>query len=310
MTTPQSNRERMGDSVMNVLNENAPVYQSSPTFINHVDQHRDNLADVRNWKNKQAEGIEIKGMTRDKNALRGLMVIDALVIIAAIKALATDTENEELWASVDYSETKLRKSKETIFIADCTQVKNIATENAAALVNYGVMAQMITNFGADIMAFQTIMTKSRTKRVDVSTFTKNLGTSVRKMMTHLRKALDNSIKQWSSVAPDFVLSYKSARIVIDYGNTSTGIRGTVKDQQTGRKLKNMIVEIVELQMLTSTNERGVYTFKRVDFGKYTLRIRGEGYITTEIPNVQLEDGTLKDFDIEIMHQPMPETVIV
>lgn len=53
-------------------------------------------------------------------------------------------------------------------------------------------------------------------------------------------------------------------------------------------------------MVAYTNTRGFYYFGKVPFGKYTLRLRGKGYITTEIPNVQLSDGKLMDFDTTIM----------
>ncbi|HKR06441.1 MAG TPA: carboxypeptidase-like regulatory domain-containing protein [Bacteroidia bacterium] len=303
MTTAQSNRERMGDRTLNVLTQGSTIYQGSPQFQGYVTAHSGNLTKVREWKNKQAIAIEIKGMTEVKNAFRAFIAGDVSVIIGAIRSLSTDTGNSELWQSVNYSNSRLAKSKETIFIADCTQVLNVATANAAPLVPYGVTAQMITNLGADILTYQGMMTKGTTKRADVATYTLNLKNAIKKMMTHLQRAVDNSIKQFKSAAPDFVNSYKTARVVINYAATETGAHGKVTDKDTSQILKGVIVEIVELQRLASTNSHGVYEFRRLQEGNYTIRFRKNGYIITEMP-LLLEKDKFKQFDMEIEHQPV------
>jgi hypothetical protein len=303
MTIGQSNRERMGSTTLNVLNEGADVYAGSDQFKGYVDLHEGNLNSVRNWINKQAEAIMIKGMTQDKNALRLLMVGDLTVIIGAVKSLATDTKNNTLYESVNYSDSRLLQKKESIFIADSTQVISVATANQTALLPYGITSTMLTNTAADILTFQGMKTQGNTKKSNIKVYTLNLKTSVKTMMTHLKQAVDNSIKQWKSVAPDWVNAYKAARKIINYAAPETGAHGKVSDSSTTQLLKGVVVEIVELNRLTSTNERGVFVFKRLEEGTYTIRFRKSGYIIAEMP-IKLVKDRFTQFNMTIEHQPV------
>jgi hypothetical protein len=221
----------------------------------------------------QEDALDIIGITRDKKALRMLMVADAEVFIAAIKALADNPKNDELASSVNYSKTFLEDCNEGKFIAACTKIKTVAGDNAAGLLPHGIRAEMIANWGADVVSFGKIKPKGRAATATVATYTKNLAAVVKKMMSDMNGVISNSIKQFAAASPNFVNAFRNSKKIINYGDTATGVHGKVTDQKTGQKLKNMIVEIVELEMLTSTNVRGIYEFLRVPMGNYTLRFR-------------------------------------
>lgn len=305
MTTNQNNKLRMGDAVMNVLTENAPVYQTNPVFITNVERHETNRNDVRHWRDKQEERIAIKGLTRDKSSLRDLMVYDEDLLISAIKTYANETGNQELYELVNFSPSELRRMKENRFVAASTNVNTVLTTHAVPLQAYGITDEMRTKFAADITAFQNIMSRTRTMISGSSVFTKNLQMAVKKMMTHLKQILDNNIRQYKTSHPDFVQAYFNSRIIVDYGNTHTGIHGRITDSKTDQKLKGVIVRVLELEdTWTATDRNGMYRFKSLPAGTYTLTFRAEGYIPMEIPDVKLEQGKyiVKDFTIE--HQPV------
>lgn len=310
MNIVQSNQERMSGSVLDTLNSNNPIWANNPLFAQQVETHEGNLAEVRKWRDKQADLIMIKGLTRDKHILREITTDEAVRIIAAIKTLANATNNQSLFESVNYSPSKLMKLKENTFIASCMQVLAVANTNAAALVPYGVTAAMLTLFADDVDAFQDIYSKTRSKRVVVKGFTTNLAAAVRKMVSFLKNVVDYSIEQYVVSEPGFVNDYRVSRKIVNYGNTHTGIRGTITNKETGQKLRNIQVTIMEIGMNAYSNVRGVYSFGDVPFGKYTLRLHGTGYSITEIPNVQLHEGKMMDYDIELMpeHAPVPVPV--
>ncbi|MEO5569799.1 MAG: carboxypeptidase regulatory-like domain-containing protein [Bacteroidia bacterium] len=303
MTTAQSNRERAGDAVKTVFTQNSTVFESSDKFKEYVLRHTNNMKDVWKWRDLQEDALDILGITRDKKALRGLMVIDGGVIIGAIKALADDAKNDELAASVNYSASFLKNCKEGKFIAACTKVKTVSEDNAAALIAHGISAQTLTNWSADIVSFENIKPKGRAKKTTIVTYTKNLAAAVKKMMKDMNGVINDSIKQFAAAAPDFVNAFKNGKKVIDYGSPGTGVLGHVTDKKTEQKLKNIVVEIVELERMTSTKAKGYFEFLHVPDGNYTLRFRGPNYIPTEIP-VRVKEGAFSRVDMAIEHQPV------
>ncbi|MEP7169434.1 MAG: carboxypeptidase-like regulatory domain-containing protein [Bacteroidota bacterium] len=303
MTTAQSNRERAGDAVKNCFIQFENDYQNSQKFKDYVNRHTANLDNVHKWSALQEDELNIIGITRSKRALRMLMVIDGEVIIGAIRALSDDPKDDELAASVNYSPTFLRTCKEGKFIAACTKIKTVANDNAAALIPHGISTQMLTNWSADLLSFINIKPKSRSGIATVATYTKNLAAAIKKMMSDMNGVITDSIKQFAAASPDFVNTFKNDKKVVDYGNTATGVHGRLTDKKTTQRLKNMVVQIVELGLLTSTNSKGMYEFLRVPMGNYTLLFRGPNYIPVEIP-VMMEDGKLKVVDMEIEHVPV------
>lgn len=311
MTTNQSNQERMGSVVSDTLASNNAIWSSNLVFSGHVATHNANLQKVRLLRDKQMEQMDIIGITRDKNILRTFIIDQAIVIIGALRTLAHDINDNSIYSGVNFSESKLKTIKESIFLAACNQISTVAGTHSAALLPYSITAAMLNDFAADITSFQSLYSKTQSKKIIIKGYTADLAKAVKTMCSFLKKVIDNNIKQFKAANPDFVQAYFNSRKIINYGNTQTGIRGTITNVNTGQKLKSIQVTIVELGMVAYSSVRGVYYFGKVPFGKYTLRMRGKNYITTEIPGVQLHDGKLMDYDITLMPDvPVPTPVPV
>jgi hypothetical protein len=303
MNDVQNNQERMGAVTLDTLKLGASIYVGNPVFKGHVETHDSNLITVRAWRDKQEESRSIPGITRDKNVLRSLNTITAMAIVSACKSLASDTKNNELLKSVNFSTSSLNKMREGSYVAACRLIQSTAAAKATSLLAYGITPAMLTDLTNDTTAFENMSSKTRTKRSSIVVYTANLQKSIKTMLNHLKQNLDFSIKQFLPAHPDFVEAYFVSRRIVNYGNTHTGLRGTIRNEQTGMKIKNALVEIVELNKITSTNNKGVYYFGQLPMGKYTIRLRAEGYITTEFPEVQLHDGKLRDLDLTIAAVP-------
>ena len=79
----------------------------------------------------------------------------------------------------------------------------------------------------------------------------------------------------------FTLIYLSYSFATDFGN----IAGNVKSVESDKGLKNIIVKISELEIITKTNNDGYFQFEKIPTGTYTLVFMAPGYGRTILLNV-------------------------
>ncbi len=69
---------------------------------------------------------------------------------------------------------------------------------------------------------------------------------------------------------------------------STGIlNGRVTDLKSKKTIKGAVIEFAEINLKTKTLKNGTYTFKKVPFGEYTIRVSAKGYYPKVIENVKI-----------------------
>ena len=78
------------------------------------------------------------------------------------------------------------------------------------------------------------------------------------------------------------------------------LEGVVRDSSCGAPLQNVIVTIVsQNEATTTTNLQGVYKTGTVNAGLYTVMFEKAGYQTTTLNNVDLQNGVLTYFEINL-----------
>jgi choice-of-anchor B domain-containing protein len=78
------------------------------------------------------------------------------------------------------------------------------------------------------------------------------------------------------------------------------LEGTVVDTLCGTLLNNVTIQIVGANVTTKSNFAGKYATGTVDSGTYTIRFSKPGYQTKEINAVQLKNGILTTFNIQLV----------
>ena len=110
-------------------------------------------------QNRDAQLLEISGITVDKLAKRKSMTDKALFAINRLRSYATVANNPELRESVKYTATDLLKARDCDLAGICGIVAAKASANAAAVAAYGVSAAMIGELQAAISAFTAVIAK-------------------------------------------------------------------------------------------------------------------------------------------------------
>lgn len=288
------------------------VWQGSALFSATVLSHNNNLIAVNALEVKQNQAFELKGLVRDKNLLRIFIIDAATRIVSAIKGYASSTDNQQLKLSVRaFTASGLKRMSDTKFLTAISTVKEIATDNAAGILPFGITAQMITDFGTDITSFDSISKKPKALRSQLKMFTAQLKEAIIAMLANLKNNMDNQVR---SLYPgsDFAQAYFNSRKIYNYNESVTGFKGTVYNSETGKRLSNVIIELVDYpspgeNILHTTNADGNYAFKKLSLATATIRVRAIGFTTAEY-EVRIIKDRLIDFDIQLMPQPAPVPV--
>lgn len=75
-----------------------------------------------------------------------------------------------------------------------------------------------------------------------------------------------------------------------YANGNGVLNGTVVDSATNKPIYGLTVGVAEISRLTSTNERGEFSFKGLAEGTYTVRVSGVGW-NPMVKSVEVTEGT-------------------
>lgn len=81
------------------------------------------------------------------------------------------------------------------------------------------------------------------------------------------------------------------------------LRGKVLDKDTQQPLPGASVIINEIKKGTITSENGTFTFEKLPIGRYSLSISMVGFLTTNIPIVELGSGKEIVLNIEMAENP-------
>lgn len=147
-----------------------------------------------------------------------------------------------------------------------------ANTNSAALVSYGITAPMLTAFQAVMMITAQQYQNHDTKSVK-ATFTKNIGIAIKDIDLLLKDQIDKLVVTFKPTKPDFLNSYKTARIIIDPDTTTTQLKGKVIDHITKLPIKGAKIEFMTPPItLVFTNLLGNYAQKPLAAGTYKVSV--------------------------------------
>lgn len=283
MTFPQEDYFSMMYSVKNICEKYQPTWTSIAAFAASYNLLATKFPLIE--QNRDAQMLEITGVTTDKNNKRQVMVEKSAFMQNRLQSMANVTNNPELLNSVKYTPTKMKMARNTEIVGICNTILSRANANAAALVNYGVTAALITELQAAIANYSTTLSKPKTAITQSKTATENLVKYFKEADDILTKRMDLDIELFKVSKPEFYSQYQSARIVTSTGRNKISLLGNVIIAGSGEPLKGVTLTFVpdNNSMLKSATKAGVNTLvkKSTDKGNYRISNLPEGtYIVT------------------------------
>lgn len=149
-----------------------------------------------------------KGITVDKKQQRKLIIALTLGIIAKIRPYAKRTNNNELLAAVDFSESDLSQVKEDLCMARCSLVVSRGREFLTSLAAYKITESDLFAIETAIEPFDDITEKRDITKGERVTATEKIDMLIPLIRQEL-KILDDLVK--SQMPEDFKATYFNLR---------------------------------------------------------------------------------------------------
>lgn len=241
--------------------------------------------------NRDAQAMEIKGITTEKKMKRAIMIDKSLFLINRLTSYGNVVNNIELIDGIRYTASDIKKLRDIEVIGICNAILTRVTVNAAALVPYGVTPALITEYQATIAAYSASLAKPETAKSQTKTATENLGKLFEEAEELLTKRLDLDIELFKTSKPDFYSQYKMARIVKSSGSRTLAVKGYVVDAGTGEPLKDVeftfvldnkgLAKAASAASIKPTVKKsaikGRFRIANLAEGTYTITVRKTGY---------------------------------
>jgi hypothetical protein len=195
--------------------DHAPIYASHVAYSEGVEALDETLTALDS-QIQAAQGNP--GATTAKEQARLSLCAVAVEVIGGIKAYCAVAQDPELLAKVSFTASTICAGKVSEVVARCKNVRQAATDNAQALVKYGITAAKLTKFDKAIKAFDKVKTAPRQHKVIKSAATKLIPVLVNSGVAIVRDQLDELMPQFKEEHPSFYNAYFAARVVVNQGS--------------------------------------------------------------------------------------------
>jgi len=304
MNARQENKFSMYLLVKILLNTFNAIWAGIPGFVLAVNEFFGKLTDIDG--DVQVQETKKTGITKNKKKAKKSLIDKALEVMGALQKIATDTNDDELYDDVNFTESQLSNTRDTILLERVAIIKTAATAHAAELLGEGIDAADLTEFNDRITLYAGIVSSPTQARSNKKIATANLKIHVKDTDTILKKKLDKLMLQFKDTNPDFYDAYKNDRIVIDLGIHHTRVVGVVRDPD-GNALAGVSITAVGTTLVKITDSEGNYLFKPFVPGTFDFVFEKAGFQTQTVHQT-VARGENVHLDVVLEHEVFTGTV--
>ncbi len=248
---------------------------------------------------EQLSALVITGIAEDKFVLKQDLCQKASDVASIIGAYASAISDNTMAEQVAFPFTKLLKTRDDQLGPLCQNILDIGNAHSGPLKDYGLSAANLTALQTAIGDYSASTPKPRTAMSQRKTYLSNLKDIFAATDTVLKKQMDKLIVNFKASNPDFVKEYKSNRVIIDPGTTTTQLRGTVTNKANNSLVAGATISIVEASKTVKSNATGKYSVKPVPPGTYTINASAAGFDPFTAIGVSAKLGVATTFNIEL-----------
>ena len=215
MNKRQENKLTMYKGVSDLLGNNGTITATIPAFAATIAEF-DETVDAISAKASEAQTVT-KGKTAVKNQA-ALDLIDMCVRISAGLGIhAVQTNDLELEAKVDFTETGLGSLRDTMLAMTAETLLALAKEHATPIEQFGISADNVTLLGTQITAYNKSIGRKESSFSERSGAHKSLKSLYAAADSLLEKQMDKFVTILQNDHPEFASEYRSARVVKNAG---------------------------------------------------------------------------------------------
>jgi hypothetical protein len=278
MTKNQERTFSMCKNVQKCLQTNSSSTANLPQYAAHYALFETTIGQIAVVQGQQLANTT-KVQTQSKAELRRLATHNVERLLIAINAYALITQNNALKQSVAAPLTEYRQSADTVFAAQCNNLYDIGFAIAADLTDYGIDANLFTDFRANIDDYTNIITNPRQTAISNAATTALLATLFSKIKKELADlTILIQLKKFSE--PNFYHSFVESCRIIDNNTKKNALRVSAAAQDS-TPLRNVIFTFIRQAdnkvFEYKTNENGIILRPNFKAGLYSVTIAKIGY---------------------------------
>ena len=278
--------------------ENAAIVGTVAAFQTAVTNFKIKVAEIIGTE--QLSAIAITGIAEDKANLKQMLCQKAADVASIISAYAAANNNNTLGEQVDYSLSKLQKTRDDQLSPLCQNIHDVGNTNLNEIKDFGLSSAILADLQTAITNFSASTPKPRTAMSHRKTHLSNLADLFKATDLILKGQMDKMIVGFKATEPNFVKDYKSNRVIVDPGTTSTQLKGVVYASADDKAIKDATVTIVETGASVTTSATGKYSFKPVPPGTYTVTVTADGFSDFSATGVFAKMGTANVLDVPML----------
>ncbi|MFI5219001.1 MAG: carboxypeptidase-like regulatory domain-containing protein [Bacteroidia bacterium] len=301
MNKYQNSRQNSNRSVILVCDDAINVWQNQPGFVAAYDAYKVIFGNINTQAQKQETGPQ--GATASKEAAWNVMANTGNVIRSKVQNYASVAGKEDLFVNVNFSFSKLRKTRTNKAIDRANIIHAQATAELANLANYGVTQQSLDDYQDIIDIFEGLAGAPKrviSERKSATDILKR--TLFKRCEKVLNDQLDKAMENFKESAPQFYADYFNARRLDDPGYFKTEIDFTVVEAGNQSPLNNALItaKSPERTYTTSTNGLGIGEISEMEPELYDITVEVAGYEKVIIKNIDMDPGEKERLTVEMV----------
>jgi len=278
--------------------ENQPVTALVQKFKNGILVLEQKVADINATIGVQ--GQSNLGFAEYKKMVKNNCCTNATVIIGPAMSWCEETNNPQLKAKINYSNSKLLRTPDATFADTLQSIYDLLFPNAAALVPYGVTAQSFITLQDSIDEFRANNSEPREAIVSKKQKTELLDRQMRDANLYCKNTLDKLAKAYITLNLEYKNGYDAARKLVPQGNTTTKYRGVITNEVTGKPIVGALVSVAGTGLTGTSDIKGKVVIDKVPFGIQQLKVGAEGFTSLLSSPIEFKKGKYVTLDFSLV----------
>jgi hypothetical protein len=309
MTSKQESKLSMFLTVKDFLTTNASIVTPLPNYSGFFTAFQNAITQIQTYAEQQM--FDKTGLAANKGQLKNTLVMLAADASRKITAYAKYSNNQLLLSETKFTESDLKNATDTELRDNAQGIYDRAQTNLTALTPYGITAATQTTLVNAINAFVISIPKPRIGTTTKKQSTEQLVNAFASANGALNN-IDTIIEIIRLTQPNFYSGYKTARKLVETGNGSLAIKGSVIDATNGTPLKGVTLSFKLDEsvsdskpskntdpIIKKTAEKGGFNIKSLQAGIYNVTISKNGYKNL-VKSIAVSDGELTELNTKLL----------
>ena len=159
--------------------------------------------------------VDSKGLAKDKDRAKNVLVTVALQTVAMLKAYATFASNKVLLNSIDYTKSQLAYVSDQVLQSRAAYIIQSAKDSGNKAEKYGLNADHLAKLETVVDAFSDRVTNPRQAVISKKDIGDQLEAKIDEADNLLKEKLDVLLDLAGITKPELLNQYTAARVIVD-----------------------------------------------------------------------------------------------